>query len=205
LLSPTGQTVWDLGLPDHADGIALLSLRGPPLFYISAGEEGLLAVDPRSGKVLTQRRWGHVQRYAVGRFDPARAGRQLLTTTLWREPGIGVLYDDRLEVIARWVEMCRDLHSLPLPWGKQGNDLLVNRTRIVDPMTGRLVRPLPSPCGQPRRIAVLDLPAYGPGCLLTITETQWQIWGPGANVPPIVPRYRPNALNPTSYLPALAL
>jgi hypothetical protein len=205
MLSPGGKTMWDLVLPDHADNIGFFALRATPRLYIAAGEEGLLAVDPLSGEIETQHRWGHVQRYAVGKFLPGQAGYQLLTVTLWREPGIAVLFDDQLDAIGRWVEMCRDLRSHPLPWGTTGADLVVNRTGILDPLTGRVVRPLPEACGRVRWLSVHDLPTYGPGCLLVVVEDSWQIWGPGANVPPVVPRARPNALNPTSYLPSLAL
>lgn len=204
MLGPGGATIWDLGLPDHADNVGFFSLRTRPLLYIAAGEEGLLAVDPLSGEIERQHRWGHVQRYAVGQFLPGQPGYQLLTVTLWREPGIAVLFDDQLNPISRWVEMCRDLHSHPLPWATNGADLVVNRAGILDPLTGQVIRPLPEACGHVRSLSVHDLPAYGPGCLLVVSEGSWQIWGPGANVAPVVPRRRPNALNPTSYLPALA-
>ena len=60
-------------------------------------------------------------------------------------------------------------------------------------------------CGSVRHLTVLDLPRYGCGCLLLINESSWQIWGAGGNVPTIAPRYRPNALQPSGYLPALRL
>ena len=118
-------------------------------------------------------------------------------------PGITVLLDHRLELISRWVEMAAEAGNRPLPWGTAGSDLVVNRSGILEPLTGRMVRPFPERCGRVRHVTVLDLPRYGCGCLLLINESSWQIWGAGGNVPAIAPRYRPNALQPSGYLPAL--
>ena len=153
--------------------------------------------------VRTQLKWGHVQHYALGRFIPGRPEPQLLAVTQWREPGITVLLDHRLELIQRWAEMAAEAGNRPLPWGTTGSDLVVNRSGILDPLTGRLVRPFPERCGRVRHLTVLDLPRYGCGCLLLINESSWQIWGAGGNVPTIAPRHRPNALQPSGYLPAL--
>ena len=89
------------------------------------------------------------------------------------------------------------------PWGTAGSDLAVNRGGILDPLTGRVVRPFPERCGRVRHVTVLDLPRYGCGCLLVVNESSWQIWGAGGNVPVVAPRWRPNALGPSGYLPAL--
>ena len=203
MLSPTGDTVWDLALPDHSDAIGYFALRTRPRLYIAAGEEGLLELEPHTGEILTQLKWGHVQLYSVGRFIPDRAGYQILTTTQWREPGVTVLLDDELNLIERWMEMSAETGNRALPWGVDGADLAFNRRGIRDPRSGRLIRPLPDKCGWIRTVNVLDLPGYGPGCLMTINEGEWQIWGPGANVPPVPYRYRPNAMQPSGYLPIL--
>ena len=203
LLSPDGDTVWSLDLPDHSDAIGLFALRAEARFYVAAGEEGLLEIEARTGAIRTQLKWGHVQQYALGRFISGRPGYQFLATTQWREPGISVLLDDRLKLIRRWVEMSAEVGNRPLPWGTAGSDLVVNRSGILDPLTGRLLRPFPERCGRVRHLTVLDLPRYGCGCLLLINESSWQIWGAGANVPVVAPRHRPNALQPSGYLPVL--
>ena len=203
LLSPAGDTVWSLDLPDHSDAIGLFALNAEPRFYVAAGEEGLMEIEPRTGAIRTQLKWGHVQQYALGRFLPGRPEPQILAITQWREPGIAVLLDHRLELISRWVEMSAEAGCRPLPWGTAGSDLAVNRGGILDPLTGRVVRPFPERCGRVRHLTVLDLPRYGCGCLLLVNESSWQIWGAGGNVPAVAPRWRPNALRPSGYLPAL--
>ena len=204
MLAPNGDTLWDLDLPDHADAIGFFALRTRPGLYVASGEEGLMEIEPRSGEILTQHRRGHVQYYTVGKFVADRPGYQLLTGTQWREPGICVLYDDELNVLRRWPEMCLHLGNQALPWGCTGTDLVVSPAGILDPLTGCRLRPLPPGCGSVRHLAVLDLPHYGPGCLFVVNEENWQIWGPGANVPPVPGRHRPNTLNPAGYLPSLS-
>ena len=204
MLAPNGDTLWDLDLPDHADAIGLFALRTRPGLYVASGEEGLMEIEPHSGEILTQHRRGHVQYYTIGKFVPDLPEYQLLTGTQWREPGICILYDDELNVLQRWPEMCLHLGNQALPWGSTGADLVVSRAGILDPLSGRQLRPLPPECGQIRQLAVLDLLHYGPGCLFVVNDESWQLWGPGANVPPVAGRYRPNALNPAGYLPSLS-
>ena len=206
LLSPAGDIVWDLDLPDHSDAVGYFAMRGEhKRLYVAAGEEGLLELVPETGEIVKQLKWGHVQQYSVGRYDRGREGCQLLATTLWQEPGICFLLDENLDLISRWVDMSQDLGTQALPWGTDGADLAVNRSGIRDPSSGRLVRPFPDTTGNVRQLAVLDLPGYGTGCLLLVNDESWQIWKTGANVPDIASRLRPNALEPTGYLPFLAL
>ena len=197
LLSPAGDTVWSLDLPDHSDAIGLFALHAEPRFYVAAGEEGLMEIERRTGAIRTQLKWGHVQHYALGRFIPGHPEPQLLAVTQWREPGITVLLDHRLELTSRWVEMAAEAGNRPLPWGTAGSDLVVNRSGILDPLSGRLVRPFPERCGRVRHLTVLDLPRYGYGCLLLINESSWQIW----EAAPTSPRSRP-ATVPTRCSPA---
>ena len=205
MLSPDGEVVWSLGLPDHSDAVGFFALNDKPRLYVAAGEEGLLELEPRTGEICTQLKYGHVQQYSVGRFSKERSEYQLLATTLWREPGICYVLDKKLDLIGRWREMATDLANYPVPWGTDGRDLIVDSGGIRDPFTGELLRPLPDRIGRVRKLAVLDLPKYGPGYLFVINEEQWQLWGAGSNVPAREPRNRPNALVPTSYLPILDL
>ena len=205
MLSPDGEVVWSLGLPDHSDAVGFFALNDKPRLYVAAGEEGLLELEPRTGEICTQLKYGHVQQYSVGRFSKERSEYQLLATTLWREPGICYVLDKKLDLIGRWREMATDLANYPIPWGTDGRDLIVDSGGIRDPFTGELLRPLPDRIGRVRKLAVLDLPKYGPGYLFVINEEQWQLWGAGSNVPAREPRNRPNALVPTSYLPILDL
>ena len=204
LLSPTGETVWELGLPDHSDAIGFFTLDAEKRLYVAAGEEGFLEIEPKTGKIATQLKWGHVQHYSLGKFMEGRPDHQILSTTFWREPGIVSLLDERLNLVQRWDEMSYDLTLSPIPWSTSGNDLVAGRGGIRDPLSGRMDRPYPEKCGRVRQILVADLPGYGRGCLLMIGEDSWQIWGPGKNVPTVTPRSRPNALNIAGYLPILS-
>lgn len=204
LLSPTGETVWDLGLPDHSDAIGFFALNDGKKLYVAAGEEGFLEIEPKTGNLITQHKWGHMQHYSLGRFVEGQSGHQILATTLWREPGIVYLLDEHLKLVLTWDEMSYDLTLSPIPWSTSGFDLVAGRSGIRDPLTGRMVRPYPEKCGRVRNILVADLPRYSEGCLCIINEDSWQIWGPGKNVPPVAARRRPNAMNIAGYLPILA-
>ena len=196
--------MWDLCLPDHSDAIGFYSLSGEKRLYVAAGEEGFLEIEPKTGKLITQLKWGHMQHYSLGSFIEGNPGHQILATTFWREPGIVSLLDERLDLVQRWDEMSFDLTLSPVPWSTSGSDLVAGRVGIRDPLSGRLVRPYPEKCGNVRQILVADLPGFGTGCLLMINEDGWQIWGPGKNVPTPAPRIRPNALNIAGYLPILS-
>jgi rhamnogalacturonan endolyase len=175
LLDMSGEVRWELDLDDHFDSIGYFDLTGSrkPSFYVSAGEEGLLQIDPASGLILRQRKWGHIQGSAVGRFSPDREDYQLLVHTLWREPGIRYLVDSNLNELARWEGEFGS--QWPLPWGDR--DLYLCGPNILDPLCGDLISSLP---GGDRicQTWVLDWPGLGPSRIAAVSDGEVVFYGP---------------------------
>lgn len=179
MLDADGHTLWKLPLEDHMDEICYLSLvpGGVPQLYLTAGEEGVLHVEPRTGKILAQHRLGHIQGCYVGHFLPGRPGLQLLLFTCWREPSIYILLDENLREAARWEEepSIYKLGPCLLPWGDR--DLFAGRNGIIDPLTGDTMHELEgmqTPLGH----MVADWPGVGASRYIRAERDRLMIYGP---------------------------
>ncbi len=200
LFDVAGNVIWKADLSDHVDGHALVSLAGvddpAPLFYMIAGEEGVVAVDPASGRVVHQFKLGHAQHALIGQFLPGPA-RQLLVETLWCENNIHYVLDDQLRELARWELDLGDTGVGPyvLPWGER--DLVATSKGILDPLTGELFAgaapwgeqeetpkgqaELQGSAGKPDLLGqwVMDYPGAGPSRLVQLFADRIEVWQPG--------------------------
>ena len=178
LLDLDGNVVWKLDLEDHFDGAAYLTLAPDqePHFYVAAGEEGLLCIDPATGEILSQQLLGHVQNCLFGRFLPDRAGLQVFVITCWREPGLRYLLDENLGEVARW-ERDPALYQLGddlLPWGER--DLIITQQGIRDPLNGLVIHEFPEETVHTH--CVTDWPGVGPSRLMQVLSDRIVISGP---------------------------
>ena len=181
LFDVDGNVVWKADLPDHTDGAAHLSLieGGPPRLYLTAGEAGLVCLDPATGDIVEQLRLGHVQHGWFGQFIDGQS-QQILLTTLWCEHNIYYLLDDQLREVARW-ELDFGTNSQGpsiLPWGER--DLLASGSGLVDPLTGRFFSGVePWPLDEELLAQwVADWPGAGPSRLVQLFPDRIDIWRP---------------------------
>ena len=181
LLDIDGNVIWKVDLPDHTDGAGYLSLieGGPPLLYLTAGEAGLVCLDPTTGEILERLQLGHVQHGWFGQFIDGQS-KQVLVVTLWCENNIYYLLDDQLREVARWELDFGTSSEGPsiLPWGER--DLLASGDGLVDPLTGRFfdgVDPWPL-ADELLAQWVVDWPGAGPSRLVQLFPDRIDIWRP---------------------------
>jgi rhamnogalacturonan endolyase len=201
LFDVDGNILWKADLPDHADGAAFLSLREgePKRLYLTAGEAGLVCLDPATGEILERLKLGHIQHGWFGRFIDGQS-RDILVITLWCENNIYYLLDDQLREVARWELDLTDNSYGPsiLPWGDR--DVLAGGSGPIDPMTGRYfsnVDPWPLDeelLGQ----WVVDWPGAGPSRLVQLFADRIDIYEPTDGC---IRRATPMEIFSSGYLP----
>ena len=201
LFDGDGHLLWKADLPDHADGAIFLSLRDgePKRLYLTAGEAGLVCLDPATGEVLERLRLGHIQHGWFGQFIDGQS-RDILITTLWCEDNIYYLLDDQLRETARWELDFGTQGQGPsiLPWGER--DLLASGIGLVDPLTGQLFTDAgPWPL-EDELLAqwVVDWPGAGPSRLVQLFADRIDIYEP---TDAQVRRPTPMAIFSSGYLP----
>jgi len=90
-----GNLMWDLGLDDHVDEIAIGSfnpaLEGEQI-AVTAGDEGFIIFTP-SGKILHKELLGHAQRLTPAKFRNDLDGLQFYVVTFWNNPNIISFHD----------------------------------------------------------------------------------------------------------------
>ena len=200
LFDVEGNILWKADLPDHTDGAAYQSLRegDPKRLYLTAGEAGLVCLDPASGEILERLRLGHVQHGWFGQFIDGRS-QQILVVTLWCENNIYYVLDDQLREVARW-EL--DLKDGPgpsiLPWGER--DVLAAATGLIDPMTGQFFSKVdPWPMDEELLAQwVVDWPGAGPSRLVQLFADRIDIYEPADGQ---VRRPAPLGITFSGYLP----
>ena len=181
LFDVDGNVIWKADLPDHTDGARLTSLAegGPKRLYLTAGEAGLVCLDPATGDILARLELGHVQHGWFGQFIDGRS-RQILVVTLWCENNIYYLLDDQLREVARWeLDLDKDGHGPSiLPWGER--DVLASGRGLIDPLTGRFFSDVePWPLDEELLAQwVVDWPGAGPSRLVQLFADRIDIYQP---------------------------
>ena len=181
LFDVDGNVIWKADLPDHTDGARLTSLTegGPKRLYLTAGEAGLVCLDPASGEILERLQLGHVQHGWFGRFIDGQS-QQILVITLWCENNIYYLLDDQLREVARWeVDLDKDSHGPSiLPWGDR--DVLASGRGLIDPLTGQFFAGVaPWPLNEDLLAQwVVDWPGAGPSRLVQLFADRIDIHQP---------------------------
>ena len=201
LFDVDGNILWKADLPDHTDGAAYLSLAkgDPKRLYLTAGEAGLVCLDPATGEILQRRQLGHVQHGWFGQFVDGRS-QQILLITLWCENNIYYVLDDQLREIARWELDLTDNSYGPsiLPWGDR--DVLAGGGGLIDAMTGRYFSKVdPWPLDDDLLAQwVVDWPGAGPSRLVQLFADRIDIYQPTDGQ---VRRATPLGITFSGYLP----
>lgn len=130
LFDQDGSLLWKLGLPDHADGVAMgkFGLDDNLQIIIAASDEGLVWVSP-DGEIIKHNHPGHAQTVTAANLLPEREGLEIATVTFWGNPGIILIYDEKGNMIMR-KEMVNPWGSAlsPVNWTGTGQEHLLLST-----------------------------------------------------------------------------
>jgi hypothetical protein len=97
LLGPDGKTLWtnEKSLEEHADGVAIVSFKegAPPRLISASSDEGIMFVDPRTGKIEQHYQIGHAQNVSVADYRPDLPGLEAVSINFWGNQGIVHFFD----------------------------------------------------------------------------------------------------------------
>jgi hypothetical protein len=125
LISADGKILWDLGLEDHVDEIAIGHFDpNQPTVQIAvvAGDEGFLIFTPE-GKILHQDKLGHAQRLTAAKFRADLPGVQFYVVTYWDNAGIISFHDAAGKKLHSFEPATKGNLLNPVNWTGQGEEL----------------------------------------------------------------------------------
>jgi len=133
-----GTLMWDLGLGDHCDGIAVGRFAGPQSevrIAMAAGEEGFRLVTADGGIIATHT-LGHVQKLTAARLRGGAEEVQFCTITYWGEPGVTATIAADGTLLHEW-ELFHYASALPpVNWSGDGVEQIL---LSAHPQTGGLM------------------------------------------------------------------
>ena len=135
LFDGTGTKIWSLDtvLEDHADGVALVDLRGngEPVYLCAASDEGMFFADA-GGKIFRHHYIGHVQNPAVANFRDDLPGLETVSVNFWGNQGIIHLYDSRGEIYCDFEPNQYGSMCLPLNWTGGSEEFFVLNPNVEE-------------------------------------------------------------------------
>lgn len=91
---------------------------------LSCGDDGLLLVDAKDGRILARQHIGHVQGHSIAKYRKDLPGMQVLCGTRHNGYGILALVDSQGNVLHRWQPDFRSQGGYPINWKGDGEEYL---------------------------------------------------------------------------------
>lgn len=131
LFDHDGTLLWDLGLTDHMDGVAMLPLKegAEPLIFNAASDEGFLLVD-KAGKILKKHNIGHVQNPAAANFRDDLPGLEMVTINFWGNQGIISFFDADMNLYKTFEPNQFGSMCLPVNWTGKTEEFFVHNANV---------------------------------------------------------------------------
>lgn len=136
LYDADGNRIWTLDgtLKDHADGLAVARFAedGPPVLLCAASNEGILFIEPLTGRILKHHRLGHVQNPAIANFRDDLPGLEAVSINFWGNQGIVHFYDAQGETYHDFEPCQHGSMCLPVNWSGAGAELWCLSPDVVE-------------------------------------------------------------------------